>query len=313
VLDLLTSLADKSVVAAEERRGRTRYRFLETVRHYARDRLLEAGEGEQWRGRHLEYFVTLGEEAEQHITGAEQQAWLDRLEVEHDNLRAALEWSVGSDPEAGLQLAGTLWRFWLVRGHSGEGRALLDALLAAAEPDRRTAERARAINGAGALAYRQGDYPAARTFHEKSLEIRKELGDRGGIALSLQNLGSVALWQGDYAAARVLLKESVGICRELGDRKGIAMSLEWLAVAEAPLGQAIPAARLWGVAERLREEVGSPLPPNERPRYEQQVAAARVALGDDAAFAAAWAEGRATPLEQAIECALDEAERDPAR
>jgi hypothetical protein len=92
----------------------------------------------------------------------------------------------------------------------------------------------------------------------------------------------------------------------LGDRRSITESLEGLAAAEAPLGQAIAAARLWGAAERLRQESGAPLPPSERPRYERHVAAARASLEDDTAFAAAWAEGRAMPLERAIGLALEE-------
>src|SRR5262249_33704772 len=125
-------------------------------------------------------------------------------------------------------------------------------------------------------------------------------------ASNLGNLGLVAVEQGDYAAARALQQESLQIRREVVDREGIARSLEGLAAAEAPRGQKIPAARLWGAAERLREEIGAPLPPNERPRYEQQVAAARAALRDDAAFDAAWQEGRAMTMEEAIVYALGE-------
>jgi hypothetical protein len=120
--------------------------------------------------------------------------------------------------------------------------------------------------------------------------------------LSLNNLGLVAHEQGDNAAARALLEESLTIYRELGDRHGIAWSLEGLATAA--LGAPLHASRLWGAAERLREEIGAPLPPNEKSRYEQQVAAARAALADDAA----WAEGRAMTLEQAIELALEQAD-----
>src|SRR5207249_3491771 len=92
VLDLLIGLGDKSLLAAEERHGQTRYRLLETVRQYARDRLLESGETETWRARHRDHFLKMAEEAEPELTGTDQAAWLARLEVEHDNLRTALEW-----------------------------------------------------------------------------------------------------------------------------------------------------------------------------------------------------------------------------
>ncbi len=384
VLEVLTGLADKSLVTPEQREGATRYRLLETVRQYARDRLLESGDGEQWRDRHLACCLSLGEEAEPHLRGAEQQAWLERLETEHDNLRAALDWS-SQDPgnaEAGLRLAGAVWRFWYVRGHLGEGRERLAQALEADRADT-PAARAKALHGAGGLAWSQGDYAAARELQEESLAIRRELGDRRGIASVLGNLGNVAQCQGDYAAARGLQEESLAIRRELGDRRGMASTLGNLAVVAAVQGDYAAArvlqeeslalfrelgdrggiatalvnlgtvsqeqgdyagargryeeslvlyrelgdrrgivqtledlatlaaagglarrgARLWGAAERLREEIGAPLSPNDLRRQEQQVAAARTALSDDAPFDAAWAEGRALTLEQAMDLA----------
>src|SRR5262249_32268885 len=153
ILDLLASLSDKNLVASEEKEGRTRYRLLETVRQYARDRLLEAGEGEQWRDRHLAYFTALGEEAEPHLTGAGAQAWLSRGETEHDTLRAALRWTVeGPSVEAGLRLAVSVTRFWSTRCYYGEGRGWIETILASAGEGGRTAERAGALCGAGILA-----------------------------------------------------------------------------------------------------------------------------------------------------------------
>jgi predicted ATPase len=121
ILDLLQALVEKSLIVYEEdENGQGRYRLLETVRQYARDRLQESGEAVQ--ERHQAFFVALAEEAEPQLTGAEQRLWLERLETEHDNLRAALEWRA---EEAVLRLAGALWRFWWVRSHFGEGRAWL--------------------------------------------------------------------------------------------------------------------------------------------------------------------------------------------
>jgi predicted ATPase/class 3 adenylate cyclase len=385
VLDLLTSLVDKSLVVAEERNGATRYRQLETVRQYARDRLLERGDEAQWQRRHLAHFLAMAEAAEPQLMGADQQAWLDRLETEHDNLRSALAWSAaaGGYAAGGLRLAGALWRFWLVRGYLAEGRGWLSGPLAAAPSGPAAAPRAMALHGAGAMAWQQGEYSAARTLHEESLAIRRELGDRRGIAASLHSLGNVARKQGDFPSAQALCEESLAIRRELGDRWGIAASLgnlgnvaaeqgdypaaralhaESLAVrrelgdrwgignslnnmgnvaydqGDYPSAQALyeesltirqelgnrwgiawsleglayaafalagpgRAARIWGGAERLREEIASPLPPGDRPRYDHKVAAARTTLGD-AAFDLAWQEGRAMTLEQVVEYAL---------
>ena len=154
----------------------------------------------------------------------------------------------------------------------------------------------------GEVACAQGDYPCAQALHEESLAIERELGDRLGIAYSLNDLGVVATEQGHYAAAWALNDESLAISRELGDRWSMAWSLEVLAYVAVGLARPGPAARMWGAMERLREEVGAPLLPSERPRYERQVTAVRAAIGD-AAFSLAWQEGRAMTLERAIEYA----------
>ena len=119
--------------------------------------------------------------------------------------------------------------------------------------------------GAGVLASQQSDYPAAQALHEESLAIRRELGDPRGIGVSLSNLGIVAYEQGDYSAARALQEESLAIFRELGDRRGIAASLNGLANVAFALAEPHRAARCWGAAERLREEIGAPLPPASSP------------------------------------------------
>ncbi len=171
---------------------------------------------------------------------------------------------------------------------------------------------ANSLNNLAIVAREQGDNPNARALAEQSLEIQRELGDRGGIALALKTLASVAFEQGELASARALYGESLAIEGVLGDRRGIAFSLEGLAEVVAVLGDARRAAGIWGAAERLREEIGSPLAPIERSHYDRGVVAARARLGDDAAFNGAWQEGRASTLEQAIAIALAEAaERQP--
>src|SRR5258705_7079944 len=161
VIDLLASLADKNLVLADEKQGTTRYRMLETVRQYAQDRLRESGEEAQWRNRHLASFLGLAEEAFPELRGPSPQAWLDRLAAEHDNLRAALGWSAATNPERGLHLAASIYRFWFIRGHLTEGREWYARLLEALPRDTVIADRARALNNAGILARVQGDHAGA--------------------------------------------------------------------------------------------------------------------------------------------------------
>jgi predicted ATPase/DNA-binding winged helix-turn-helix (wHTH) protein len=258
VLDLLTSLADKNLVVADEQDGATRYRLLETVRHYGLEHLREHDGEAPWRGRHLTYFLALAEEAEPQLTGSDQQAWLDRLEMERDNLRSALSWSAaaGGDAAGGLRLAGALWRFWLVRGYLFEGRRLLVEQLALPADSSAWQARARALHGAGVLARNQGDYAAAKLLHEESLAIRRQRGDRRGIAASLGSLGGVANERGDYAAARSFHEESLAIYRELNDRLGTASALNNLGIAILYSGDS-PAARvLHNESLALRRELG---------------------------------------------------------
>jgi predicted ATPase/class 3 adenylate cyclase/Tfp pilus assembly protein PilF len=471
-LDLLTSLVDKSLVMAEENNGDYRYRLLETVRQYAREELLKSGRGDAVRERHRDYFLELAEAAEAQIRGAQQAEWLRRLEQEHENLRAGLDWGLGeAEPGGSLRLCGALQRFWITRGHFAEGREACARVLRMAGTEKLPQERAKVLNGAGTLAYHQSDVPAAaalleecltierqlgnqrrvatllgnlglvayeqgdfvstRARHEESLAIMRELGNQSGIAAALNNLAGVAHHEGDFTSARSLLEQALSIKRELGDRerianslgnlanvaldqgdfssaralyaecleimrelgnrvyiattldalgrvacfqrdyptarrlseeslaimrelqhgngvadslyslanvaheqgdystarqmfeegiairrergdqRGMVASLSGLAAMAATLGSSLRAARIWGAAERLREELGAPLPPSERLRHDRQVAAARGAIGDDAGFGLAWQEGRALTLEQAIELATEKSVERP--
>jgi predicted ATPase/DNA-binding winged helix-turn-helix (wHTH) protein len=244
-LDLLGSLADKNLVLAETYDGATRYGLLETIRHYARDRLRESGEDVGVQRQHLAYFGAMAEEAEPQLVGSDQRVWFDRLETERDNLRSALSWSsaTGGDAAAGLRLASAISWFWLVRGYFAEGRGWFTALLAAAPKGQDAADRARALRGAGRLAYYQGDYSAAKALRQEALAIWKELGNREGIAQSVAGLGTIAQSQGDYPAARALFKEGLTIRRELGDRHGIVTSLISLGYSASDEGD-YPAARV---------------------------------------------------------------------
>jgi predicted ATPase/DNA-binding SARP family transcriptional activator len=257
VFDLLTSLVEKSLVIYNERERDVRNRLLETVRQYARDRLLEVGETASVQGRHRDWFLALAERAEPELGGPEARTWLDRLEAEHENLRAALAWSGAQGHiEAGLRLVGALAEFWFVRGYLREGRQHLAGLLALPGAEARTAARAKALRGVGLLASLQGDHQAARALSEESLAIFRELGDRRGIALSLNYLGYVPPDRGNEAAKRALFEESLSIFREMGDKLGIADSLLNLGNLAAEQGEHEAAQMLVEESLAIFREIG---------------------------------------------------------
>jgi predicted ATPase/class 3 adenylate cyclase len=220
VMDLLSRLVDKSLVIAEEIGSEKRYRFLETIRQYSRDRFVKSGEEENIRNRHLDFFLGLAEGAEPRLLRKEQIVWLERLEMKHDNLRAALEWSLTEgDIKKGLRLAGALWRFWEVRSYLSEGRERLAAILRRAEALGlgETVEYTRAVNTAGRLAWAQGDYASGQPYFEKCLIINERLGDRLGVAFALSGLGTLAWSRGDYESAYPYYEECLTVGRELGE------------------------------------------------------------------------------------------------
>jgi predicted ATPase/DNA-binding CsgD family transcriptional regulator len=238
ILDLLGRLVDKSLVVTEEsgeEEGASflRYRMLEPVRQYALERLVEGGEAEEIRRRYAAYFVALAEEAEPKLTTVEQMIWLERLEADHNNLRAVLSWSLGvGEPETALRLGAALSRFWFVRGYTNEGLGWLEEALSlsakGAEP-----LRARALNGAGHLAWSQGDLDRAQALREESLALSRQAGDKREIANALNGLGIVTRRRGNFEAARDLHEEALTVSRELDDRWVVAQSIDLLGRAAA--------------------------------------------------------------------------------
>jgi predicted ATPase/DNA-binding SARP family transcriptional activator len=227
-LETIARLVEASLVLAEDQKGRTRFRLLETVRRYAAQQLAASGEQEAVRRRHARYYLRLAEHAEPHLTGAEQAPWLERLAREHDNLRVALQSSVaGAEAETSLRLAGALFWFWYLHGHYREGRDWLSRAFAA-ETGASTSARAKALKGSGILALLQCEYGQATELLAESLALYRELGDKRGVASSLQVLGSVARERGDYDGAVAFHGESLALWRELEDRQGIARSLNYL-------------------------------------------------------------------------------------
>jgi len=227
VPDGVGSLVDKSLLDQQEQAsGEPRFRMLETIREYGLECLTVSGEEQAIRRAHAEYYLALVEEAEPALMGPEQTSWLDRLEAEHDNVRAALHWAEeGGDAEIGLRLAGAVCQFWLIRGYLREGQERLARLLGLAEASPHTAVRAKVLTRAGHLAHNLGDFTAARALFEESLARWRALGDPQGIATSLNDVGWVVLCQGDYAMARSLSQESLARWRALGDPQGIATAL----------------------------------------------------------------------------------------
>ncbi|HEU5423302.1 MAG TPA: tetratricopeptide repeat protein, partial [Nitrolancea sp.] len=234
-----------------------RFVMLETIREYGWERLAEAGELERMRRAHAAYFLALAEEAEPELKGPRQGTWLQRLETDHDNLRAALDWSTASqEPELGLRLAAALSRVWSIHGHLTEGREWLERALAtrgAAAP----ATRARALNGAGFLTHMQGDYPQAVALYEEALTLERELGDKGGMATSLNNLGIVALEQGDYPRATALYEEALTLQRALGNKDSAANSLNNLGNVACEQGDYSRATALYEEALALDRALGN--------------------------------------------------------
>ena len=232
VLDVLLVLVDKSLVLADGQSQTTRYRMLETLRHYATGKLTDSGEHDQARARLLEWAISLAEVAEPNLEGRDQGRWLDLLETEHDNLRAALSWGIGLDDVGGaLCLAAALWRFWEVRGYLTEGRRWLERLLAL-PGDVPPHLRAKALNSAGVLAQRQSAYDAAQALYEASLTIRRELHDQRGMAAALLGLGNLAGLQGDHGRGEKLFQESLAIGRAVDEPRVVAAALAnlgWLA------------------------------------------------------------------------------------
>jgi hypothetical protein len=217
IFDLLTVLVEKSLVVYEEdEQGRGRYRLLETVRQYGRDRLLEAGDGEPARDRHLGFYLSLGEQAEKRLRSAEQVEWLDLLETEHDNVRAAIAWSLGRDPEAAVQLAGAMAWFWFLRCHWREGREQLEAALRP-PPGGAGAAWVRALAGMCWLVYGGGDYAGLHALVDQYQALAREAGDGWHLAFALGFRAMEAMSQGEPDRAAPASQESLELAQEIGD------------------------------------------------------------------------------------------------
>jgi predicted ATPase/class 3 adenylate cyclase len=384
VLELQGHLVDKSLVVVEQGvGGLARYRLLGTIRQYAGDRLFEAGETAHVRDRHAEWFLSFAEAAAAELRGADQALWLARLEEEYDNLRATFEWREADESgiEAELRLAGALQRYWTIRGLPAEGRRRVESALAR-DTGAHPGPRAKALRGAGLLAWVQNEHEAAQARLEESLALYRTVDDKRGLArllhiygyvlldlreferaraqmeeglaiaralpdqeligfflnnlgerarvrgdydearslyeealaaygdawntgrtVGLANLGLVAYAQGDFSSARSCFVDSLAVARHLGDKSSMAGAVEGLAGVYAELGEPQRAARLLAAVDAMRMAIHLPIGDADRPQYDRYVTAAKSATDSDS-FAAAWREGAAMTLEQAIELAL---------
>jgi tetratricopeptide (TPR) repeat protein len=229
--------------------------MLETIHEFAREKLQESGEAEETRRLHAEYFLALAEEAEPELGGPHQVAWLNRLEAEHDNLRAALSWSLeAGEVEVGLRLAGALWWFWFARGHLSEGRRWLDDALAGSG-DMAASVRAKGLIGAGRLAAEQGDQREAEVLLEESVRLLRDSADERGLARALHNLGFALLAQGNSERAGALQKESLSLFRKARDGWGVAETLNNLGIVAEHEDDAEQAKMLYEESLLVRREL----------------------------------------------------------
>jgi DNA-binding NarL/FixJ family response regulator len=258
VLEGIAALVDASLLEHVSRpAGEPRYAMLETIREYALEQLDAGGEADTARRAHAAWCLDLAERAVPYLILRSASApWLDRLEEEHDNLRAALEWADASGQAAlSLRLTGALWLFWYVLGHYGEGRRWLErALEASDQTDAPRALRVPVLAGAGALAHRQGDTPRAAELMAESLAIAREVEDHWGTAWALYLLGVFATRQGAYEQAAAVLEEALALCLSLGDEiLGAITRLQFGLVAFGGGDAALAIARLDEEIVRFRE------------------------------------------------------------
>ena len=237
ILDLLSRLVDKSLIVATEQNGAERYHMLETIREYARTKFGATGDVESVRIRHLEFFCRWAEQVEPKLTTNEQILWLDRLEMEHDNLRTALAWSIENNQiELGLRLAAALTEFWYAHNHWSEGRHWLEETLARSNGASVTA-RAKALVNAAQLIFFQNEYVLAISHAEASLALYRALDDQRGIAYALWVIGSAFGDMGENTHAIPALEESLALRRQFGDKDEIAYSLHVLGELAADNGE----------------------------------------------------------------------------
>jgi predicted ATPase/class 3 adenylate cyclase len=234
VLTLLTQLVKKSLVIVDGQESSTRYYFLETIRQYAHDKLIDVGELEDVRNRHLEFFLKFVQKAESHFNSLDEEEWMSRLEVDDDNLRAALEWAMENDVVSALRLGTALYLFWSRHGYESEGRRLLSETLArlTALPPvegeaayQRIALRAKALNAFAVLGYGTGDFVGSLKVFEESIQLSRQIGDKYTLSFALSSIGMVKAFLGDAESSYHEAEEGLALARETGDKVLVGLAL----------------------------------------------------------------------------------------
>ena len=264
VLDGIAALNDNSLIrradisVGHDDGAGPRFFMLQTIQEFAREQLAMSGEQEPLQDAHAAHFAALAVGAEPHLFGPAAVEWLDRLEADHDNLRAALDWRrERTDGARAVQIAAAMWRFWWLRGYITEGRAQLDVVLALPASQNGTKDRATALDGAGVLAETQGDYGRAETLHQEALALSRNTNDAAAIARSIGNLGVVAFDRGEGDRASSLLEESLALARNVGDEPMVAIALNDLGAVAFARHDLEQAASLFQESLELRRRIGS--------------------------------------------------------
>jgi predicted ATPase/class 3 adenylate cyclase len=234
VLSLVTQLVNKSLVIAAEQEKSTRYRLLETIRQYARDKLLEAGESISVRDRHLDFFLQFAEEAETYMNGHQELKWRNLLDDEYDNLRTALEWAMENDVEKALRLGGVLGIFWERHGYEVEGRNLVNEALARAKElppvvgerarERKTI-RAKALIALGQLHFGQGDNFISLEAFEEAKSLLGQIGNKGLLSQVLSAIAIARAFMGQRDSAYASTEQALTLARQAGDKISLGMAL----------------------------------------------------------------------------------------
>ena len=262
VLELLSSLVNKSLVVAQTlQRGEARYSLLETIRQYAQEKLLASGEGPVIHDRHLQCFLQLTEETAPKLSGTYQHLWLDWLEGEYDNIRAALAWSLESDRiEAGLRIAIAIYQFWTIRDYVQEGLTWLERLLARADEAVSLVVRANALAYASFLAGFRGNTSAQMRYGREAAVLAEAAGDEGKSALAWALAGQAyaARAAGDYQTEFTLAKREIQVYRELGDPYLLGVSLSTSSFTAMSLGEFDAARAMLDEGLTLLREAGNP-------------------------------------------------------
>lgn len=231
ILNRVESLINKNLLRQEEQAdGEPRLLMLESIREYALDKLSERQETTQLRQTHAEYYLHLAETAEPALNGPNQKLWLDRLDADHDNIRAALHWSLSANVgQTAVRFGAALWQFWFTRGYLSEGCRWLEKALQA--DTTATPARAKAACGAGILTAYYGDYTRATELCEIGLTLFRQFDIKPGIAAALNGLSFTTGMQGDYTRSQAFCKESVALCRAMNDTGSLANTLYYSGLA----------------------------------------------------------------------------------